>query len=77
VLSDNQTGDSYTSDPVPVAASDASSTVDLGGLFTPATQGRHALKAVFVIYDSNFNVVDSGKASTSTPCVLTPVILPT
>jgi hypothetical protein len=77
VLSDNQTGDSYTSAPLPVAATDTSNTVDIGGLFTPAPHGRHALKAVFVVYDSNFNVLDSAKASTSTPCVLTPVILPT
>jgi hypothetical protein len=77
VLTDNQTGDSYTSAPVPVAATDTSNAVDIGGLFTPATNGRHAIKALFVVYDANFNVLDSAKASTSTPCVLTPVILPT
>jgi hypothetical protein len=77
VLTDNQTGDSYTSVPVPVAATDTSNAVDIGGLFTSATHGRHALKALFVVYDSDFNVLESAKASTSTPCVLTPVVLPT
>ena len=77
VLTDNQTGDSYTSAPIPVTATDASNTVDISGAFTPATHGRHTLKAVFVVYDSNFNPLDSAKASTSTPCVLTPVTLPT
>jgi hypothetical protein len=77
VLTDNQTGDSYTSPPVPVASTDTSSTVDMTGVFTPATHGRHALKAVFVVYDSDFNVLETAKASTSTACVLTPVVLPT
>jgi hypothetical protein len=77
VLTDTQTGDSYTSPPIPVAAPDSSNTVDISGVFTPATHGRHALKAVFVVYDADLNPLDSAKASTSTPCVLTPVTLPT
>jgi hypothetical protein len=77
VLTDNQTGDSYTSVPIPVAATDTSNAVDISGLFTPATHGQHALKAVFVVYDADFNALESAKASTSMACVLTPVVLPT
>ena len=76
-LSDTQTGDSLESGLVPVGPASAAETVDLGGLFSPLARGKHVVKATVTVFDAALNPLVSDRASTSMPCVLAPVIIPT
>jgi hypothetical protein len=76
-LSDNQSGVSFSSAPVPVGPTATAETVDVGGSLTPLTNGKHALKASFTVYDAGLNPLVSDKANASMPCALDTVIVPT
>jgi hypothetical protein len=75
-LSDNQSGVSLDSAPVPVVPTATAATVGLGGSFSPLTHGKHALKATFTVYDASFNAIVSDNANASMACALDAVVLP-
>jgi hypothetical protein len=75
-LSDNQSGVSLESAPVPVAPTATAESVGLGGSFSPLAHGKHALKATFTVYDASFNEIVSDNANASMPCALNAVVLP-
>jgi hypothetical protein len=76
-LSDNQSGLTMSSPPVPVSPGTTTETVDIGGSFSPLSHGKHVLKVTFTVYDADLNPMVSGKANANLPCALDTVVLPT
>jgi hypothetical protein len=76
-LSENQTGATLSSAPVPVSPASTNETVYIGGSFSPLPSGRHVVRATFTVYDGDFNPITSGKVNANMPCALDTVVLPT